>query len=111
MSICRLFTRRSERMARKTSSSSFRPNDSSRTRVAPFFEALASWPRRLLDLAAPSDSRRPWRDQDLIPLRYYWGDKDRNRKEYALRPAAGLLEELIRSPKLPTSGMPAASKQ
>lgn len=96
-------------MPPKKGSADYRPNDSSRTRVAPFFEALASWPRRLLDLAAPKNSGRPWKDQDLTPLNYYWGDKVRKRKEYPLNPSVALLEELVRNAKLPKSGMPRAT--
>jgi hypothetical protein len=87
----------------------YRPNDSSRTRVAPFFDALASWPKRLLDLAAPDGSTHPWKDQDLTPLKYHWGDKAKGRKEYALKPPVALLSELIHNPRLPEGGMPAAS--
>jgi hypothetical protein len=89
----------------------YRPNDSSRTRVAPFFEALASWPRRLLDLAAPGSGPHPWTDQDLTPTKYYWGNQARGRKEYSLNPPKALLEELLRNPKLPKRGMPKTSKE
>lgn len=87
----------------------YRPNDSSRTRVAPFFDALVSWPRRLLDLAAQEGSGRPWKDQDLTPLNCYWGDKDKGQKEYALKPPVALLESLIHDAKMPKGGMPPAS--
>lgn len=82
-----------------------RAHDSSKTRVAPVFDALqrqeAGWVGRLLDLAAGSSPGRatPWRTQTLHPVDGFWGDKERG-----LRPPVSLLSWLIRNAERPPRG-------
>jgi hypothetical protein len=76
-----------------------RPFDSSKTRVAPVFDALTArqaqepqWLRRLLDLASVgSASARPWHAQDMTVLEGSWGKTERG-----LQPPVALLSWLIR---------------
>jgi len=97
-----------------TSAKPYRPNDSSKTRVSPVFNALAltssDWPRKLLDLAAGSSKgAHAWDREDLTPVRCYWQNTAKAMKEYALHPPAALLEWLVWNLKVPSRGMPKAS--
>jgi hypothetical protein len=68
--------------------------DSSKTRVAPVFNALQAgpdgWISKLLDLAADPSAPHPWRTQDLHVLETAWAPKERR-----LAPPAALLEWLV----------------
>jgi hypothetical protein len=74
--------------------------DSSKTRVAPAFNALKAresedpqWVASLLDLAARADQPdRPWRHQDLTVEAHYWEPNERG-----LQPPVALLSWLIRN--------------
>jgi hypothetical protein len=70
--------------------------DSSVTRVAPVFCALANpgqpgWVGELLDLVSEGSGSRPWADLDLRPLEGRWGQE-----EAALLPPVSLLSWLVR---------------
>jgi hypothetical protein len=92
---------------------SYRPNDSSKTRVAPVFNALAStgsdWVRRLLDLVGSTAQSTKWASEDLSPLKCYWQSNNPKRKEKSLQPPLSLLEWLIWNAEKPKRGMPKAS--
>jgi hypothetical protein len=85
-----------------------RPFDSSKTRVAPVFDALTAreavepqWLRRLLHLASPDSARpHPWDSQDLAVRERAWGTSERG-----LQPPVALLSWLIRNFD-PPSGLP-----
>jgi len=71
--------------------------DSSKTRVAPVFDALAkrkdNWVPELLGLARRPNDSEPVDAGDLTYIAGHWGDR-----ELALRPPVGLLSWLIRNP-------------